>query len=194
MKSCTPRPWSPLESGRGLGGLGLCWGTLRGASAWRSLGSGGLQPLPCLIQFAGLLLTLLQQLRDAALRLAAALAQGVDLLLTLQDFLAVYIRTPGDLVSKLLNFLLEFASVAALAVHIQQRPFHLARMALLGRRCHCALPFEFPGESLLGCIQRCLQLLAVDCGGFDLALLGSDLALGAGQLALQGSPRFQCNK
>ena len=71
---------------------------MRGASAWRSLGSGGLQPLPCLIQFAGLLLTLLQQLRDAALRLVAALAQGVDLLLAAGMVLA-HVSGPmaGDL-------------------------------------------------------------------------------------------------
>jgi hypothetical protein len=117
---------------------------------WRSLDCSGFQPLPCCIQFAGLLLTLLQQFRNATLQLATALAQRVDLLLALQDFLAVCIRTPGDLAPKLLNFLLELAGVAALAVHIQQRPFHLARMALLGRHCHCALLFEFPGESSPG--------------------------------------------
>ena len=58
-------------------------------------------------------------------------------------------------------------------------------MALRGRRCHCALLFELSGEPLLGVIQRGLQLLAVDGCGFDLALLGGDLALGSGQFALQ---------
>ncbi len=75
--------------------------------------------------------------------------------------------------------------MATLTVHIQQRPFDLACMALSGRRCHCALLFEFSSESFLGVIQRGLQLLAVDGCGFDLALLGGDFALGSGQFALQ---------